>query len=116
MGKLMDWLISRKDEEPLQGDPLVGEIGGTYTQADARNALPGHLPFPGSDVELVGYRQGEDLIVLVNKGPCVFRTRLVGAFRDDLDRMTANLMMHDDRVVPGEVPEGLAELAKKLLR
>ena len=109
MGKLTHWF--RKPKAPLEGD-----IDPVYTKDDVRNALKGHMPIEGSDVEVVAYRKGDDLMLLVNKGPCIFRTLLVGAFREDLDRMQCNMLMRDERIVLGEIPESMEELAKKLLR
>ena len=114
MRRLNRWLRElgmRQHHQPLEGD-----IDPVYTKDDVRNAQKGHMPFGGSDVDVVAYRQGDDLVVLVNKGPCIFRTLLVGAFREDLDRMQCNILMRDERIVLGEIPESMEELAKKLLR
>ena len=49
-----------------------------YSEDDARLAPGGHFPLVGTDVELVGYRQGDDLMLIVNKGAsgCIYRERL----------------------------------------
>ena len=99
-----------------RSEPMTGEILSTYTKDDARDAPPGHMPFPGTDIEVVAYREGDDLVVLVNKTVCVFRTRLIGAFRDDLDLMRCNVLMSDQRIVLGEVPQDREELIKKMMR
>ena len=109
MRTLTDWLRGRTA-------PLEGEIEPTYTEADRANAPQGHLPYPGTNVEVVSYREGLDLVVLVNKGPCIFRTRLVGAFRDDLDTMQCNILMRDERIELGDVPADMQDIAKALLR
>ncbi len=109
MSTLTDWLRGRTP-------PLEGEIDPTYTEADRANAPQGHLPYPGSNVEVVSYREGLDLIVLVNKGPCIFRTRLVGAFRDDHDTMALNMLMRDERIELGETPEALQAFADRIGR
>lgn len=43
----------------------------------------GHLQFEGTDVEVVAYRSGERLALIVNKkGVCVYRCTLTNAFSD----------------------------------
>ena len=111
MGKLSDWLSRRKDAEPL-----TGEVGHVYTKADADHPLPGRMPFPGTDLEVVAVREGDDLKIIVNRAACIHRVRLVGAFRTDLDVMSANVNMRDEVIVVGEVPADRMELARKLLR
>ena len=114
MRRLNRWLRElgvRQHHQPLEGD-----IDPVYTKNDVRNAQKGHMPFEGSDVEVVAYRDGDDLIVLVNKSVCVFRSRLAHAFRTDLDVSAANMLMRDERVVLGEIPQDMEELAKKLVR
>ena len=76
MRRLNQWLHElgvRQHHQPLEGD-----IDPVYTKDDVRNAQKGHMPFEGSDIEVVAYREGDDLVVLVNKSVCVFRTRLLG--------------------------------------
>ena len=60
------------------------------------------MPIAGTNIEVVTYRKGDDLVLLVNKGPCIFRTTLAGAFRDDLDPMQCNVLMRDDLLVLGD--------------
>jgi hypothetical protein len=48
-----------------------------------RTRIPGHHRIEGTDLEIAFNRQGDDLVVRVNKGPAqVFRALLVGACRD----------------------------------
>ena len=114
MRRLNQWLRELGVRQHHQ--PLEGEIDPVYTADDVRNAKKGHMPFEASDVEVVAYRDGDDLVLVVNKSSCVFRTRLVGAFREDHARMQSNILMRDERIVLGEIPESMEELAKKLLR
>ena len=74
------------------------------------------MPIAGTNIEVVTYRKGDDLVLLVNKGPCIFRTTLAGAFRDDLDPMQCNVLMRDDLLVLGKIPADMRELAKQLMR
>ena len=94
MGTLGRWF--RKPKPPLEGD-----IDPVYTKDDVKGASRGHMPFEGSDIEVVAFREGNDLVVLVNKTVCVFRTTLVGAFRNDLNVTTCNMLMRDERIVLG---------------
>ena len=76
MRRLNRWLRElgmRQHHQPLEGD-----IDPVYTKSDVENAMTGHMPFEGSDVEVVAYKKGDDLVLLVNKGPCIFRTTLAG--------------------------------------
>ena len=81
----------------------MSEIVNTYTESDVAHAPSGHLPFVGSDVEVVAFRTGDDLVLIVNKAVCVFRTVLVGAFRDDLDLIDCNMLMRDERNALGQL-------------
>lgn len=113
MSKLKDWLMTRVSAERA----LEGEITTAYTEADRRNAPNGHMPLPGTDVEVVAYPvSAHDLMVLVNKGGvCVFRTILAGGLRSDLDLLRANLHMTEQRIVLGEPPESMHEMIRQML-
>ncbi len=89
-----------------------------YTQQDAEDAPPGHVPLVGTDVEIVGYPGNQrDLMLLVNKGGvCVFRVILAGALRNDLDLQRANTFMTEQRIVLGEPPQALLEIVQFLKR
>jgi hypothetical protein len=63
--------------------PIDGE-GSLYSEGDLLGSPPGHMPLVGTDVEIVAYRNGEDLTVLVNRGHCIYRATLVGAMRKGL--------------------------------
>jgi hypothetical protein len=113
MGKVLDWLARwRRDART----PEI-EIAATYTKKDVAEALAGHMPLPGTDVEIVAYPvNGHDLVVLANKGSvCVFRTILAGALRDDLNLIAANFHMTDQRIVLGEPPESMKEMVRQML-
>ena len=114
MRRLNRWL--RELGVRQYSEPLEGEIDPVYTKDDVRNAHKGHVPFAGTDVEIVAYREGDDLVLLVNKSACVFRTRLVGTFRTDLDVSEANMFTHDDRTVLCESPKNMDEFVKRPLR
>lgn len=48
-----------------------------YTQEDAAQAPPGHMPLPGTDLELVFSRMGTAAVVHVNKaGVMICRVKL----------------------------------------
>ena len=65
MGKVTEWLRGQVSKDRA----LEGEITPVYTEADRREAPSGHLPLPGTDVEIVAYPvNADDLMVLVNKG------------------------------------------------
>jgi hypothetical protein len=93
------------------------EITATYTKKDVAEALAGHMPLPGTDVEIVAYPvNGDDLVLLANKGGvCVFRTILAGALRSDLDLIKANFHMADQCIVLGESPESMREMIRQML-
>jgi hypothetical protein len=113
MSRLIDWLTRRDPTERM----VEGEITQTYTQKDAVEAPTGHMPLPGTDVEIVAYPINEqDLVLLANKGGvCVFRTILAGALRSDLDLQKANFHMTDQRIVLGEPPESVKEMIRQIL-
>lgn len=53
-----------------------------FSQDDLDQAPRGHLPFPGSDVEVVAYRTGDALCLIVNKqGICAYRATIANAFK-----------------------------------
>jgi hypothetical protein len=53
-----------------------------YTEECLQDAPDGHRPVVGTDVEVVAYRSGNDLVLLVNKGPkCCYRATLRGVMR-----------------------------------
>lgn len=55
----------------------------TYTEEDAAEAPPGHVPLPGTDLELCFNRSGNDAVVHVNKaGVMICRIKLQDAMRD----------------------------------
>jgi hypothetical protein len=112
MSKLRDWLRKRVSTEPADV-----EIMPTYTEKDEAEAPSGHLPLPGTDMEIVAYPINEhDLMLLANKGGvCVFRTILAGALRTDLDLQKANSHMTDQRMVLGEPPESMKEMIRQIL-
>jgi len=57
----------------------------TYTPLDAADALEGHLPLVGTDVEIVAYRTGQALCLTVNKrGIAAYRATITNAF-DNLE-------------------------------
>jgi hypothetical protein len=66
------------------GKPLMDQYGKrVYDEGDVLGAPDGHMPLAGTDVEIVAYRMGEQLCLLVNKGGvCVYRATLHGAMRD----------------------------------
>jgi hypothetical protein len=113
MGKLIDFLTRRDPTERM----VEGQITQTYTAKDAVEAPTGHMPLPGTDVEIVAYPINEqDLVVLANKGGvCIFRTILAGALQIDLDLQKANFHMTDQRIVLGEPPESMRELIRQML-
>lgn len=113
MRKVTDWLRRQVSNDRA----LEGEIAPTYTEADRRDASSGHMPLPGTDVEIVAYPVNkQDLMVLVNKGGvCVFRTILAGALRHDLDVMKANFHMTEQRIVLGGPPESMKEMIRQML-
>jgi hypothetical protein len=113
MGKLRNWLTRRDPTERM----VEGEITLTYTAKDAVDAPTGHMPLPGTDVEIVAYPINErDLVLLANKGGvCVFRTILAGALRSDVDLQNANFHMTDQRIVLGEPPESMKEMIRQML-
>lgn len=54
----------------------------TYTDEDRAEAPPGHMPLPGTDLELVFTRTGSDAVVHVNKaGIMICRIRVQDALR-----------------------------------
>ena len=55
-----------------------------YSADDAASAPSGHHQFVDSDVEVVTYRRGDNLVMLVNKGAvgCIYRATLHGAFTE----------------------------------
>jgi hypothetical protein len=113
MRKLTDWLLRQVSSERT----LEGEITATYTEKDKAEAPSGHMPLPGTDVEIVAYPVNEqDLVVLVNKGGvCVFRTIFAGALRSNLDLRKANFHMTEQRIVLGEPPESMKEMIRQML-
>ena len=113
MRRVIEWLHSRSRKEHA----LEGEIALTYSEKEEADAPSGHMPLPGTDVEVVAYPvNDQDLMVLVNKGGvCVFRTILAGALRDDLDVMQANFHMTEQRIVLGEPPESMREMIRQML-
>ena len=112
MRSVIKWLRDR-----ASSDSLEGEIASTYTEKDARDAIQGHMPLAGTDVEIVAYPCNvEDLMVLVNKGGvCVFRTILAGALRTDLELVKANFHMTEQRIVLGEPSESMREMVRQML-
>jgi hypothetical protein len=113
VGKIKDWLTGHVSTERT----LEGEITATYTEKDKAEAPSGHMPLPGTDVEIVAYPVNEqDLVVLVNKGGvCVFRTILAGSLRSDLDLQKANFHMTEQRIVLGEPPESMKEMTRQMV-
>jgi hypothetical protein len=113
MCRFRDWLVARVSPERV----VEGEITPTYTDKDRAEALSGHMPLPGTDVEIVAYPLNEqDLVLLVNKGGvCVNRTIPAGALRGDLDLMNVNFHMTDQRIVLGEPPPAMQEMVRQML-
>jgi len=113
MRKVTDWLRRQASTERT----LEGEITPTYTERDEADAPSGHMPLPGTDVEIVAYPINEqDLMLLANKGGvCVYRTILAGALRNDLDLQKANFHMTDQRIVLGEPSESMKEMIRQML-
>jgi hypothetical protein len=113
MNRLRNWLTKHVPTEQA----LEGEIATVYTETDRRDAPSGHMPLPGTDVEVVAYPINEqDLMLLANKGGvCVFRSILAGALRNDLDVMQANLLMTEQRIVLGEPSESMQEMIREML-
>jgi hypothetical protein len=113
MRKLTDWLQGGASEEATRD----GEIAPTYTAKDEADAPSGHMPLPGTDVEIVAYPINEqDLMLLANKGGvCAFRTILAGALRSDLDLMKTNVHMTEQRIVLGEPAESMREMIRQML-
>jgi hypothetical protein len=77
---------------------------------------PGHHHIPGTDLEVVFDRRGEDLVLRVNKGPVqIFRVLLVGATKEmtDAQLLIANMLGSDTvvhMVSVGDIDEGLRRL------
>jgi hypothetical protein len=96
MRKMIAWLCGLSPDERI----AEADVLPTYTGNDVAEALTGHMPLPGTDVEIVAYPISEqDLVLLVNKGGvCVFGMILAGALRNDLDVMQANIHMTDQRI------------------
>ena len=96
---------------------LDGEIEPPYTMADVEHAPTGRLPLVGTDIEVVAYREGDALRVVVNKaGLSVFRTTLERAFDSTLSAMRANIYMRDERLVLGEIDpriEAIVEIGSR---
>jgi hypothetical protein len=113
MRKMIDWLCGVSSDKPA----LEAEVVPTYTHRDKTEAPTGHMPLPGTDVEVVAYHiNSQDLMLLANKGGvCVFRTILAGALRGDLDLMKANFHMTEQRIVLGEAPESMKEMIRQML-
>jgi hypothetical protein len=66
-----------------------------YTTVDLKDAPIGHLPFPGTDVEIVAYQTGSTLTILANKGSqCLYRVTIEGIF-DDLDPNVMHYPIND---------------------
>lgn len=88
-----------------------------YTQNDAADALPGHLPIAGTDLELVFTRAGDDAVLHVNKsGILVCRIRLQHAAA----AIPAETLMQFSTFAPdfmfkvGDTEGGMARLKRSL--
>ena len=76
-------------------------------------AIPGHRVLEGTDLEIAYSRQGEDLILRVNKGPVlVFRVMLRDAARDmpEQQLMNFNSFAPDFMFTVGDSEEGLQRM------
>ena len=66
-----------------------------YREEDVTMALPGHMPLVGTEIEVIAYRQGDDLMLLVNRGSrCVYREKLPAMFAA---HFAADEFLIDDR-------------------
>ena len=88
-----------------------------YTQDDVQEALPGHLPLVGTDVEVCVSRSGDDIVVHVNKGGILIcRIRLGEA----ATQMSGETLMQFSTFAPdfafkvGDSAEGMQRLKRSL--
>ena len=86
-----------------------------YTDEDVRDARPNSLPVPCTDVEVSVGRQGDDLMLWVNKaGIQVLRIRLKDGAKDlsDASLMQFSSLSPDFVFTIGDCPDGLARLRR----
>jgi len=76
-----EWQLEVGGAAPVNDDNA--SVATTYTLSDLLAAAPGHMPLVGTDVEVVAYRSGADLVVLVNRGKCIYRATLVGGLKPE---------------------------------
>ena len=71
-----------------------------YTEQDAQNAPFGHVRFEDSTVEVVAYRGGDVLTVLVNKsGICAYRATIPNAFKEGIASSIPSLTPHEETFI-----------------
>lgn len=124
----LDWWPLFKDEviarQPIDGELLIDagvvrelvakyertnggaspdpaeSAGELYTEQSRLEAPPGHMPLPGTPIEVVAYRSGANLTVLVNHGPrCIYRATLINAGKLDPKFTAATAILSDTFVV-----------------
>jgi hypothetical protein len=116
MRKLTKWLRERNERPHLEG-----EVVPTYTESDVRNAIAGHMPLAGTDLEVVAYRVtgSDDLMLAVNKaGILIFRAKLVGAAKEAVPMETLwqwNIHAFDKPIIMGEPSEDLQRLMQEMI-
>ena len=88
-----------------------------YTQDDVQEALAGHLPLVGTDIEVCASRSGDDVVLHVNKGGVLIcRIRLGEAAAE----MSGETLMQFSTFAPdfvfrvGDTAEGMARLKRSL--
>jgi len=88
-----------------------------YTEDDVLEARPNALPLAGTDVEVSLGRQGDDLMLWVNKaGIQILRVRLQDGMKDlgDATLMQFSSLSPDFVFKIGDSADGLARLKRSL--
>lgn len=88
-----------------------------YSQDDVRDAPPGHFPLVDTDLEVSMNKQGDDVIVRINKaGVQILRVNLEQAARDlDGSALIAFSTFAPDFVFKiGDTADGMRRLARSV--